>query len=751
MSTKGQAETPWKYIMTVQFTLGRGPWDYVSHILADTDKIAWLGTTDTTYDLTYPFTHDPDFNYAYSPHYFRWGLVIPFLPGTFPLPCTGGTLIINKPKLYGGGKGEGGVGGFVHVNMGASDQLPDTQLQSILGTDIPAFRSVVTVVLSDFWIGIHYYLKPWSFIGARIHTQEGGGTIWHTELAEPIRHNMNPVHILRELIISNNYGLHKDVSTINDANFLAAATTCFNEKLGLSYFWSDDSDVEAMISKVLDHMNAVAYRSPLTGLYEVYLLRNDYVKSSLVHFNDDNIDVVSEFEIPNLDDLQNQVQLTYWEPYTRKNEVVTVNNTALIMEQGVVIPDKITYDMCGVVELATRLAQARLQLVSQPLARMTIKTTRVAALLHIGMAVVVDRPELHVFDTVFRITQASLGTMTNNQVTLELLEDVFDLDSTVWNPVAHSLWTDPVTIPADAANALIVELPYFMYARYKGDTAAQAVPLGSTFVGGSAMHPSMDSMGAQIYADSGTGYNTNGDILSFCPYAETTGTISLIDTTINVINTTYWNLLTDARFIQVGNEIMSIVAHTDTTLIVLRGCLDTLPATHAAGSKCFAWEDFFGYMSTEYFTTETINVKLLTRTGRGQLTLADATAHSVTLVDRMHKPYPPGNLQLNGNVFPVSVAAGASIVVTWSHRNRITETGGLYGQTTGTITPETGTTYNLRLYDSTNTIIYTFTGITAETYTLTALTAQSNVRLELESVRDSLTSWQKYAYVFNIV
>jgi len=94
------------------------------------------------------------------------------------------TIIINKPGLFGGDDREGGVSGTVNLLGGGPAQAQNTYLQARLGTDIPAFRGVTSVVLNQCYLGLNPYLKPWAFKASRIHSTEEGDTQWYDSKSE---------------------------------------------------------------------------------------------------------------------------------------------------------------------------------------------------------------------------------------------------------------------------------------------------------------------------------------------------------------------------------------------------------------------------------------------------------------------------------------------------------------------------------------------------------------------------------------
>jgi len=96
---------------------------------------------------------------------------------------TGGRVSIDLPSLFGGESREGGIVGNIDVEMGRSTQNQNGYLQSKLGTNIPAFRGVVGIVLRKLYLGVNPYLKKWSFRGQRVYTRQDGVDQWYDNKA----------------------------------------------------------------------------------------------------------------------------------------------------------------------------------------------------------------------------------------------------------------------------------------------------------------------------------------------------------------------------------------------------------------------------------------------------------------------------------------------------------------------------------------------------------------------------------------
>lgn len=141
MGGKSSAVTVgYKYLVGIHMVLCHGPIDFISQIKID-KRLAWSGN------------------------------------------ATSGKITIDKPGLFGGEEREGGVQGDVDILLGEPTQNKNNYLQGQLGTDIPAFRGVVSAILRQVYVGMNPYLKNWSFRAQRIDVKSNGEAQWHPSRA----------------------------------------------------------------------------------------------------------------------------------------------------------------------------------------------------------------------------------------------------------------------------------------------------------------------------------------------------------------------------------------------------------------------------------------------------------------------------------------------------------------------------------------------------------------------------------------
>jgi hypothetical protein len=174
------------------------------------------------------------------------------------------------------------------------------------------------------------------------------------------------------------------------------------------------------------------------------------------------------------------------------------------------------------------------------------------------------------------------------------------------------------------------------------------------------------------------------------------------------------------------DEICSITSFTASTVTLKRGCLDTYPLAWPTGTKAWMFSRSHDvWDESEILAGDTVNYKLLPITSARRLAIEDATAHEVAVSDRHYLPLRPANIAVDGdNTFPFTTSAGTSggMNITWSNRNRLTETSDVLAWTDSTVTPETNQTTSVRIKKNGN-LLYTFDGIIT-----------NNVSIDLEYV-----------------
>jgi hypothetical protein len=350
------------------------------------------------------------------------------------------------------------------------------------------------------------------------------------------------------------------------------------------------------------------------------------------------------------------------------------------------------------------------------------------------------------------VTEIAFGDGVDNTVRIQCVQDVFSFPDTTYVEAEPTEWTNPSAPPQAASPVLAMEVPYYELVRQLGeiDAANKLASLPELGLLMAAAGRQGLEVNADLQVDAGAGY-TSGATLDFCPCAALDGSIGPLATTATLKTGVDLDVFVAGSLAQIDSEIIVIESITDGVATIRRGCLDTVPAAHADSAAVIIWDGYVSSDGVEYVASDELDVKILPATGGSVFPLESAVASTVTMGQRAVRPYPPADVKIGGAYFPGTVGADdlVGIVATWSHRDRLQQTGGtVLGWTDGSVGPEAGVTYSARLVRAdTNVELDSSTGITGTTVTFIP-SYRGSVRLEIWAVRDGLASFQIFAHTF---
>lgn len=732
MSGGSKPVTGYRYYMGLHFGVCYGPVDAFMGMIGD-DKPAW------------GYGHDPVGTEAIVA-----GVKV-VIPGAAEPEVTANAQVpVYAPELYGGDKKEGGLVGALDVCMGEMTQAPNDYLQSVISGMIPAFRGILSFVWRGGLIAANNpYIKKIAWRVRRIKKGWGDAGCWYPEKAQ-IGRVMNPAHIVYQCLTNEQWGMGYPRSSIDEAEFAATADALYEEGFGLSFLWNQQEQIEAFIQIVLDHCGGVFGVNLQTGKYALKLIRSDYVFDDLEEFDPAAIITLESPQRAGPGDIVNEITVKYRDLETGNDAGVTVQDLASIRVEGAVITKTKNYPGIRTPELAQRVALRDLRAISTPFWKGRVHATRAMWKYRPGDVFRLTWPKLGINNLVMRVAHVDRGTLTDGNVIIDCAEDVFGQPQTTYLAQQPIGWTDPRHAPAPAPYRLLVEAPYYDLSRTLSTTELAAVPPDAGFVEAIAVRPFSDAIdftletktGSAAYADAAHG-------AAFAPTCTVPTATSQTATALVVAGRFDMDGLTYPTYAYFDSELIRVDSFTagTSTLTVGRGIMDTVAASHAAGTRIIFADDRQAVERTERISGETVFGKILVRTGLGILAEPDAPADQVTLARRQYRPYPPGKFRINGAAYPAGPFIG-DLTITWAHRSRLVQN--LESEEVGNIGPEPGTTYNLRAYDNgTNTLLQSITGITGTTGTIIGSGA-SSLRIELESQRDGFTSLQKHVHVLGV-
>lgn len=209
--------------------------------------------------------------------------------------------------------------------------------------------------------------------------------------------------------------------------------------------------------------------------------------------------------------------------------------------------------------------------------------------------------------------------------------------------------------------------------------------------------------------------------------------------------------------VMIGDEIMRLDSIELPTLTVGRGAADTIPQQHSAGDSVWFFSRAAGSDPRQYASAEVVGVKLTNKTiYGGSVPVEQAAPKSLTLNWRHTRPYPPGNVKVNGTAWyvgPVAITPSNNVLtVTWANRNRITQADQLISHPESNIDGETGQTCFAQIVRSDGvTVVFVDLGVTGTSWSMgkseleDALGGANRTgTLLFGSIRDGHASWQHY-------
>lgn len=575
--------------------------------------------------------------------------------------------------------------------------------------------------------------------------------------------NLNPAHIIRECLTDTVWGMGYNQNDVDNDTFTEAADKLYSEAMGISLLWDRQNSLEDFIQLILRHIDGTLRVNRTTGKFELKLVRDDYNVADLTVLDPSNIESVTEFGRPSFSELTNSVTVVYWDWKTAKDDAISVQDIALVSAQGTVIDTTVQYPGFTNRVLATRIAERDLKSLSTPLLTVALVANSSAKNLNVGDVFAFTWPDYGVDTLPMRVTKIGFGNGRSNKISVEAIEDIFATPDSSQIGDDEEEWEDPNQPPQQVEHQITTEATYYELLLRYGQTALNAelneVPELSLMLT-TATRPSDTEINAQLWTDSGAGYQQNGTV-DFCPYGELSENIGRFETSVIIENGIDLDLVEPGSRAYIEDEIVIVETIDDETgeATLLRGALDTVPRAHDSGTSLFFVQGFFSTDEVEYVDSDVVGVKIAPITGQGVFDYLSANEQTLELNARAIRPFRPANLRAFGEIDPgEDVFPDYPVEITWSTRNRLQETTNAYlSWTDGNVTPESGVEYRVFVEalqeDGTvdgvvEDVTQTSTTYSLSVETIDTLAGSPFMRVTVSSKRDGFFSWQSPSVTF---
>jgi len=556
--------------------------------------------------------------------------------------------------------------------------------------------------------------------------------------------DINPIHLIRE-IITDDIAMNKPESMINDENFKFAARRIWDEDLGVSWAVTEMSCKQA-IDDLLYHIEAGIRVNRQTGKYEIVLFRDDLLDlDNALEFNESNIKSFN-LEPADADLLRNRVNVDFYDRDNIKKSAFSLDEQGSVHTMGELESENLQFPYFMSRKNAEKVGNWKLKQLSTLTRAGTFTTGKYdARKINRYDVVKLSWANQQFADLPVRIMKIGLGDGVDNTVTLDWVEVI--PYSSILYPTINVDPPTSVVLPPQPNTSIAFEMPYYEVVQQFGQTLVDAElsdnpDLGYVMV--ATKRPQSNSINAYLYVNA-----LQKGVVNYAPTVMLDQNIGRMDTLFAVKNATNLSMAEIGSLIYLGNEVMVFESFDAETSIITvgRGALDTVPHDHLEEEIAFFYDSFNGFSNTQYVIGEEITAQVVTTTPSGVQDLETAAELPLEFDARMIRPYPPANVKINDEYYPIAIET--DLVVTWVDRNRVQQTGGsVLGWIDGGVTLESGVTYVVELYDADDVLISSNDVGAVNTTTVDASSVTTtSCKIKLFSIRDGYVSFQAFEHV----
>lgn len=491
----------------------------------------------------------------------------------------------------------------------------------------------------------------------------GSFSISYTRLGS--RFAMNPAHMILFAHTQQDAG-RQPRETVNLDHLTVAADWFYAQGFGLCTARVPKNESPREFVRRIEKVAGCSFSQSLDdGLYYLDIANGIYDFESLPIIADDDVLAFKETATVQ-DDAVNSVSVKYFDP-ERKESIITppVRAMGLIGQFGE-IHQTLEFPEIPIGSIAVRVATRELLGYITPTRLFELACRPTVYKLRKNQYVRLQLPKRGIADMVCLVGDIREGGLASGAFQLKLGQDIYSLPSTVYTEVELGEDPSPPSEPAAVLAQRVIEAPYINLAAALPAAELAALPADAGYVIGMAADPGSMRDFTMLVAPEGGSYEAVADG-QFSPTA-----VADRDVLPGEKLAIPFNSGQRLAGVQVGDLMLWVnptlgdeLCRVDAidleaeTLGLGRGCGDTVPKLHLAGSRMFFYQATAAYDTTQYIAGESIDVKLVSNSWSEQQDPADVAAVNLTFARRADRPLPPANLKIDGvSIFDLGTPGG---------------------------------------------------------------------------------------------
>lgn len=192
---------------------------------------------------------------------------------------------------------------------------------------------------------------------------------------------------------------------------------------------------------------------------------------------------------------------------------------------------------------------------------------------------------------------------------------------------------------------------------------------------------------------------------TYTPWIDIQFRLSELETTVTARDSSlFTGIPIDAimvgKLAMIDTEIVLIDAILANGVSIKRGCCDTIPLPHIAGSRLWFIEGFNVRDNVRYPIGTNHEYRTPPDVYGAPVNPATLPVYRCEFVGRAWKPYAPGRVVVNGRPWfeEAQATLGDNIAISWARRNRLTQGQFVLDHTAADVTPEVGQITRIMIY-----------------------------------------------------